>query len=76
MFHIDYGKYLGDAQTFAGIYKRDRAPMLFTQDMFYVINQSSLATEKFQTFIDKCCLCFQILRDNHVLLLTLIELVY
>jgi phosphatidylinositol kinase/protein kinase (PI-3 family) len=75
MFHIDYGKYLGDAQTFAGIYKRDRAPMLFTQDMFYVINQGAFTTDRFQNFLDKCCTAFQILRKNSSLLLTLMEMV-
>jgi phosphatidylinositol kinase/protein kinase (PI-3 family) len=75
MFHIDFGKYLGDAQMFAGIYKRDRSPMLFTQDMFYVINQGTETTGRFQEFIDKCCKAFQILRQNYDLLLTLMEMV-
>ena len=75
MFHIDYGKYLGDYQTFAGIYKRDRSPMLFTQDMFYVINQGAFTTDRFQNFLDRCCLAFQILRKNYILLLNLMEMV-
>jgi phosphatidylinositol kinase/protein kinase (PI-3 family) len=75
MFHIDFGKYLGDAQMFAGIYKRDRSPMLFTQDMFYVINQGTETTGRFQEFIDKCCKAFQILRQNYNLILSLMEMV-
>ncbi len=73
MFHIDFGKYLGDAQTFAG-FKRDRTPMLFTLDMFHVINQGKQANALFQEFVEMCCKAFQILRKNYHLLLTLIEL--
>lgn len=75
MFHIDFGKYLGDAQTFAG-FKRDRTPMLFTSDMFYVINQSGKEPNvRFQDFVDMCCRAFQILRQNFHHLLTLIQMV-
>lgn len=74
MFHIDFGKYLGDAQTFAG-FKRDRTPILFTQDMFYVINQGKNANERFQQFIELSCRAFQILRKNYHHLLSLIEIV-
>lgn len=74
MFHIDFGKYLGDAQMFAGI-KRDRTPILFTQDMFYVINQGTETTHRFHEFIDLCCRAFQILRENYNLILTLMDLV-
>lgn len=73
MFHIDFGKYLGDAQTFVGI-KRDRSPMLFTSDMFHVINQGKQANVLFQEFIEMCCRAFQIVRKNYHLILTLIEL--
>ena len=74
MFHIDYGKYLGDAQTFAG-FKRDRTPFLFTSDMFYVINQAKEPTARFQEFIEMSCQAFQILRKNYHHLLSLIQLV-
>jgi len=73
MFHIDFGKYLGDAQTFVG-FKRDRTPMLFTQDMCYVINRGKELNECFQEFVVMCCQALQILRENCALLLTLIGL--
>ncbi len=74
LFHIDFGKYLGDAQTFAG-FKRDRTPILFTSDMFYCINQGKDPSFRFQVFIDYCCKAFQILRKNYHHLLSLINLV-
>ena len=72
LFHIDFGKYMGDAQMF-GFVKRDSA-MLFTQDMFYVINQGTDTTHRFHNFVELCSRAFQILRDNYNLILTLIEM--
>ncbi|CAG2123326.1 unnamed protein product, partial [Medioppia subpectinata] len=37
LFHIDFGKFLGDSQMMAG-FKRDRVAFVLTQDMAYVIN--------------------------------------
>jgi phosphatidylinositol-4-phosphate 3-kinase len=74
MFHIDFGKYLGDAQKNFGI-KRDRTKFLFTADMFYVINQGKDVNERFQKFTEMCCKAFQILRKNYHYILNLIQLV-
>ena len=73
MFHIDFGKYMGDAQTFVG-FKRDRTPMLFTQDMCYVINRGQELNDCFQECVVMCCQALQILRENCSLLLNLISL--
>ncbi|KAI1732417.1 phosphatidylinositol 3- and 4-kinase domain-containing protein [Ditylenchus destructor] len=64
VFHIDFGKYMGDWQT-AGGFKRDRVPFVLTADMAYVINGGSQnTTEYFQRFIDDCCRAFNLLRQN------------
>jgi phosphatidylinositol-4-phosphate 3-kinase len=74
LFHIDFGKFLGDAQMF-GNFKRDRAPFVLTSDMAYVINGGDRPSEKFHKFVDLCCQAFNIIRDNANLLLYLFTLV-
>ncbi|XP_055335345.1 phosphatidylinositol 4-phosphate 3-kinase C2 domain-containing subunit alpha-like [Paramacrobiotus metropolitanus] len=73
MFHIDFGKFLGDAQTFGGI-RRDRVPFVLTSDMVYVINGGEKPTIRFQEFVDLCCQAFNILRRNGNTLITLFEM--
>ncbi|XP_044261895.1 phosphatidylinositol 4-phosphate 3-kinase C2 domain-containing subunit alpha [Tribolium madens] len=73
LFHIDFGKFLGDAQMF-GNFKRDRAPFVLTSDMAYVINGGDRPSEKFHKFVDLCCQAFNIIRDNANLFLYLFTL--
>ncbi|KAJ8935975.1 hypothetical protein NQ314_012542 [Rhamnusium bicolor] len=71
LFHIDFGKFLGDSQMF-GNFKRDRAPFVLTSDMAYVINGGDRPTEKFHQFVDLCCQAFNIIRNHRNLFLFLI----
>ena len=73
LFHIDFGKFLGDAQKFGSI-KRDRVPFVLTPDMVYVINGGDKMTRKFHTFVDICCQAFNNLRQSGNLILTLFAL--
>ncbi|VDM62901.1 unnamed protein product [Angiostrongylus costaricensis] len=67
VFHIDFGKYMGDWQTAAG-FKRDRVPFVFTDEMYHVINGGNQQKESYQTFIDYCCRAFNYLRRNYAIL--------
>lgn len=73
LFHIDFGKFLGDAQMF-GNFKRDRTPFVLTSDMAYVINGGDRPSEKFHKFVDLCCQAFNIVRNNDNLFLHLFTL--
>uniref|UniRef100_A0A1Y1L4Z2 Uncharacterized protein n=1 Tax=Photinus pyralis TaxID=7054 RepID=A0A1Y1L4Z2_PHOPY len=73
LFHIDFGKFLGDAQMF-GNFKRDRSPFVLTSDMAYVINGCDRPSEKFHKFVDLCCQAFNIVRNNGNLFLHLFTL--
>ncbi|KAM3968313.1 LOW QUALITY PROTEIN: phosphatidylinositol-4-phosphate 3-kinase catalytic subunit Pi3K68D [Aphomia sociella] len=73
LFHIDFGKFLGDAQMF-GNFKRDRAPFVLTHDMVYVINGGDRPTQRFQHFVELCCMAFNIVRAHHDHILDLFAL--
>lgn len=73
LFHIDFGKFLGDAQMF-GNFKRDRTPFVLTSDMAYVINMGDRPSIKFQHFVDLCCKAFNIVRKHGDLLLHMLAL--
>lgn len=73
LFHIDFGKFLGDAQMF-GNFKRDRTPFVLTSDMAYVINGGDKPSLKFQNFVDICCSAFNIVRKHGDLLLHIFAL--
>jgi len=73
LFHIDFSKFLGDAQMF-GNFKRDRSPFILTPDMVYVINGGDKPTQKYHDFVDLCCKAFNIIRKNGNLLLNLFAL--
>ncbi|XP_020281887.1 phosphatidylinositol 4-phosphate 3-kinase C2 domain-containing subunit beta isoform X1 [Pseudomyrmex gracilis] len=73
LFHIDFGKFLGDAQMF-GNFKRDRTPFVLTSDMAYVINGGDKPSAKFHYFVDLCCQAFNIVRKHGNLILHLFGL--
>ncbi|XP_077294869.1 phosphatidylinositol-4-phosphate 3-kinase catalytic subunit Pi3K68D [Arctopsyche grandis] len=73
LFHIDFGKFLGDAQMF-GNFKRDRTPFVLTPDMAYVINGGERPSQRFHHFIDLCCTAFNIIRKHHNLILHMFSL--
>lgn len=73
MFHIDFGRILGNAQMFGSI-KRDRVPFVLTPDMAYVINAGDKPSVRFQKFNDLCCDAFNELRKHSHLFLSLLSL--
>jgi len=71
LFHIDFGHVLGHFKTKMGI-KRERAPMIFTPQMAYVLGGPG--AEMYTLFQNRCCQAFMILRKNANLFLTLLNL--
>ena len=66
-FHIDFGHILGNFKKKLNI-KRERAPFVFTNHMKEVIG------DQYEDFVGLCCDCYNILRDNATLLVSLFTL--
>jgi len=61
LFHIDFGHFLGNTKTWAGM-QRERAPFVLTPDFVYVMGGKESPT--FARFIKLCCSAFNVLRRN------------
>eukprot|EP00029_Vermamoeba_vermiformis_P008360 TRINITY_DN3889_c0_g1_i1.p1 TRINITY_DN3889_c0_g1~~TRINITY_DN3889_c0_g1_i1.p1 ORF type:complete len:1634 (-),score=443.27 TRINITY_DN3889_c0_g1_i1:6-4907(-) len=61
MFHIDFGRFLGNVEKFGAI-NRDRAPFVFTPEFAYVMGGTEHAL--FKWFVALCCKAYNILRKR------------
>lgn len=71
LFHIDFGRFLGNSEKFAGV-SRDRAPFVFTPEFAYVMGGTS--SPVYAKFVQQACLAYNIVRRNASLFTSLLAM--
>jgi phosphatidylinositol-4,5-bisphosphate 3-kinase len=61
LFHIDFGRFLGNYQMF-GAFRRDRAPFVLTPE--FVFAMGGKESSNFERFCDMACKAFNVVRSN------------
>lgn len=73
LLHIDFGHFLGNRKVWKGVYKRETAPFVFTNEFAYVMggNESDI----YNHFVNLCCRAYNIIRKYANLLINLFLMV-
>ena len=71
LFHIDFGHFLGNFKSKFG-YKRERESFVFTPAFASVMD--GVDSPMFQEFLETCGQAYNVLRENSILLLSLLQL--
>ena len=71
LFHIDFGRFLGNSEKFAGV-SRDRAPFVFTPEFAYVMGGTG--SQIYQKFVQQACAAYNIVRRHASLFTTLLAM--
>lgn len=71
LFHIDFGRFLGNSEKFAGV-SRDRAPFVFTPEFAYVMGGTG--TPIYQKFVQQACSAYNVIRRHASLFTSLLSM--